>query len=181
MISQEYWSLPADRWNHYQELGRLGTVAWRQNKRQRHAAFGKPLPKSSSGPPVSRTSSELAAVPTSHGELVATVSCKFERGLKAIVSEQKSLAKKIRGEIAQQDEMLKSHGDKILSRCPSFAEGSKSDDGFFGTAANLPLAQAATVNEIFVAPDASKLAAVTGLTLLLLLMLQFTKIIEADR
>lgn len=168
-IAQAYHALSPAEHQHFVHLGQLGTVAWRQNRGQRQAAFGKPLPKSSDHAAFPRVdvpeptvlSTGVVAAPDLPGRqqprsaVVATVACSFERGLKTVVSEQRSVSRLLSKQIAQEDQAMQLHAATVLAKSPDFMEG-VSPTSFFDSATQVPLpASDSDINEVFVAPDSA--------------------------
>lgn len=138
-IAQEYHSLAAERRDYYKELGKLGTMAWRQNKGHRQAAFGKPLPKQtttpedapSTDPVVVLPSGAVVAMANNHDrQIIPSVACKFEKGIKAIVSESRFYAKQVRARLEEEDDLLQQQTIQTLAKCPTLVKGTKSSDMF---------------------------------------------------
>lgn len=139
-IAEEYRNLDAASKAHYVRIGKLGTIAWRaRGGKKRHAAFGKPLEASQPsnyGPNQITDAVVIVATDADRPQaLVSRVACKFDKGLKALRSEQRLAVKAMKQEMEKEESALNKHTQEALLSTPWVVPGVCASDTFHDASA----------------------------------------------
>ena len=122
--AEAYRQLSDEERRYYQEIGKLGTAAWRQNPHgRRGVAFGRPLP--------ARSSKQLPSLPNivrSDGVVVAAdqprpqalvplpqLACTFSQGMKALTRQQRAEARAMTIRAQEEEELIHRHSQAVLA------------------------------------------------------------------
>ena len=139
-IAEEYRNLDAASKAHYVRIGKLGTIAWRaRGGKKRHVAFGKPLEASQPsnyGPNQITDAGVIVATDADRPQaLVSRVACKFDKGLKALRSEQRLAVKAMKQEMEKEESALNKHTQEALLSTPWVVPGVCASDTFHDASA----------------------------------------------